>query len=164
MTKDKALKMAIKALLTGHHHIDLCNEAINACKEALEQPVCNPHPKAPHGFNRDASHSANRYVCECEEWQVEQPAQEPVAWYWDNFRDGKPHADVKRGSPKLDGMFGTPIPLYTHPHQWQGLTDDEIGEMYDEAWMKYKGDTINVRLDKEFARAIEQTLRSKNHE
>jgi hypothetical protein len=35
MTKDEALKMAIKALLTGHHHIDLCNEAIKACKEAL---------------------------------------------------------------------------------------------------------------------------------
>lgn len=32
----EALKMAIKALLTGHHHKDLCDEALNACKEALE--------------------------------------------------------------------------------------------------------------------------------
>lgn len=30
---------------------------------------CNPHPKAPHGFNRNASHSAHRYVCECESWE-----------------------------------------------------------------------------------------------
>lgn len=33
----EALKMAIKALLTGHHHKDLCEEAINACKEALAE-------------------------------------------------------------------------------------------------------------------------------
>ena len=29
---------------------------------------CNPHPNAPHGYLRDASHDANRYVCECEWW------------------------------------------------------------------------------------------------
>lgn len=29
---------------------------------------CNPHPNAPHGFLRQASHSAGRYVCECEWW------------------------------------------------------------------------------------------------
>ena len=29
---------------------------------------CNPHPDAPHSFMRDASHSADRYVCECESW------------------------------------------------------------------------------------------------
>ena len=38
----EALKMAIKALLTGHHHTDLCNEAVNACKEALEQLAQEP--------------------------------------------------------------------------------------------------------------------------
>jgi hypothetical protein len=83
VSKNEALKMAIEALedadtiITQRCRIvlDAIQPAINACKEALEQPVCNPHPKAPHGFNRDASHSANRYVCECEGWQVEQPAQ-----------------------------------------------------------------------------------------
>lgn len=35
-----------------------------------EQPNnCNPHPDAPHGFDRNASHNADRYVCECEGWQ-----------------------------------------------------------------------------------------------
>lgn len=29
---------------------------------------CNPHPHAPHGFMRDESHNAGRYVCECEFW------------------------------------------------------------------------------------------------
>jgi hypothetical protein len=35
MTKDEALKMAIEALLTGNQYAD----AINACKEVLEQPA-----------------------------------------------------------------------------------------------------------------------------
>ena len=30
---------------------------------------CNPHPDAPHGFMRDASHNEGRYVCECEFWE-----------------------------------------------------------------------------------------------
>jgi len=39
---------------------------------------CNEHPDAPHGFLRDASHNADRYVCECEGWQ---PADDAgAAW------------------------------------------------------------------------------------
>jgi DNA-binding ferritin-like protein len=45
-------------------------QAITAIKQARSAPVCNPHPKAPHGFNRSASHSADRYVCECEGWDA----------------------------------------------------------------------------------------------
>ena len=33
-----------------------------------QHPKCNPHSKAPHGFAREASHQAGRYVCECESW------------------------------------------------------------------------------------------------
>ena len=29
---------------------------------------CKDHPNAPHGFLRQASHDAGRYVCECEWW------------------------------------------------------------------------------------------------
>ena len=36
--------------------------------EANTEKECNPHPNAPHGFLRQASHAANRYVCECEWW------------------------------------------------------------------------------------------------
>jgi hypothetical protein len=36
--------------------------------EANTEKGCNPHPNAPHGFLRQASHAANRYVCECEWW------------------------------------------------------------------------------------------------
>jgi hypothetical protein len=34
----------------------------------MVEKECNPHPMAPHGFLRQASHSAGRYVCECEYW------------------------------------------------------------------------------------------------
>ena len=34
-----------------------------------ETVECNPHPDAPHGFDRDSSHNMNRYVCECESWE-----------------------------------------------------------------------------------------------
>jgi hypothetical protein len=30
---------------------------------------CKDHPEAPHGFDRDASHAAGEYVCECESWE-----------------------------------------------------------------------------------------------
>jgi hypothetical protein len=42
-------------------------------------------------------------------------------------------------------------PLYTHPHQWQGLTDDEISQLF----------VGHTAID--FARAIEQALKDKNH-
>ncbi len=35
-----------------------------------QQPKCNPHSKAPHGFAREASHQAGRYVCDCEGWDA----------------------------------------------------------------------------------------------
>ena len=30
---------------------------------------CKTHPDAPHGFDRNASLSEDRYVCECEYWE-----------------------------------------------------------------------------------------------
>lgn len=31
--------------------------------------ACSNDPRAPHGFDRIASHNTGRYVCECEAWQ-----------------------------------------------------------------------------------------------
>ena len=33
-----------------------------------EECKCSTDPRAPHGFARDASHSAGYYVCECHGW------------------------------------------------------------------------------------------------
>jgi len=46
----------------------ICGSHAMAYPKPVQEPSCNPHPNAPHGFNRNASHSANRYVCECEGW------------------------------------------------------------------------------------------------
>jgi hypothetical protein len=136
VSKDTALKMAIKALLTGHHHIDLCNEAINACKEALEQP------------NRFEGYTTI-------EIGHKKIAQEPVAWIkqWENMF-GK-HKDIV--FIKTDEYS----PLYTHPHQWQGLTDDEINEIVrnvSDDMYPWKGNMLIGKI----IRAIEQELKTKN--
>lgn len=35
-----------------------------------EQKIsCKTDPRAPHGFDRSASHTEDRYVCECESWE-----------------------------------------------------------------------------------------------
>jgi len=73
---------------------------------------------------------------------LEQPTQEPVgavqegivSWYV---------------APPKNGTL-----LYTHPHQWQGLTDDEIKQI----WLKL----LQFPNHFDISRAIEQALRSKN--
>jgi hypothetical protein len=35
----------------------------------MQDKPCKDHPDAPHGFDRNASHNADRYVCECESWE-----------------------------------------------------------------------------------------------
>jgi hypothetical protein len=37
--------------------------------EVTGEVPCKTHPDAPHGFDRNASLSENRYVCECENWE-----------------------------------------------------------------------------------------------
>ena len=36
--------------------------------EVVKPGECSNHPDAPHGFDRSASHSNDRYTCDCEGW------------------------------------------------------------------------------------------------
>ena len=58
---------------------DLLTKAMNQAQQVASPDVggkpCNPHPDAPHGFSRNASHSAGRYVCDCEGWIPEWSAE-----------------------------------------------------------------------------------------
>ena len=64
-----------------------------------ETPPCKTDPRAPHGFDRNASHSADRYVCECEGW-------EPPKKEWVGLTD----EEIK----EIVGPWGpTPIKGYT---------------------------------------------------
>jgi len=115
VSKNTTLKMAIEALEFFQQHSefwkDTADEAINACKEALEQP-----------------------------------AQEIVRKVFDidNF-----HPSV------LDKI------KFTSPHQWQGLTDDEIDSLFAKDGLDSKGKNLQ-QLTIEFTHAIEQALRNKN--
>lgn len=86
---------------------------------------------------------------------LEQPEQEPVAWMV-YTEDGK-SAYVTDNPHDLVGAYKA-FSLYTHPprREWRGLTDEEIYPLYSEP----SSDAEMV----EFARAIEATLKEKNHE
>ena len=70
---------------------------------------------------------------------LEQPAQEPYGWYDNHDIHTEKQSDES-------------IALYTHPHQWQGLTDDEI-----DAIIKEKDGVFGAVV-----RGIEQELKTKN--
>ena len=123
---------------------------------------CSEHPDAPHGFMRDASHSAGRYVCECEGWE---PNQEPVAWITNG---GKGELWWHQSSKfdeegNLIGPNPDDIPLYTAPlkKEWVGLTDKEIQDL---GYLSEKFDASNSEwFDRwGFAQAIEAKLKEKN--
>jgi hypothetical protein len=75
------------------HAIDISQERVD------ETPECKTDPRAPHGFDRNASHSADRYVCECESW-------EPPKKEWVSLTD----EEIK----EIVGPWGeTPVKGYT---------------------------------------------------
>jgi hypothetical protein len=124
MSKDEALKMAIEAMETAEiqsEYDGLSNIIFKAIQACKE-------------------------ALEAE--QVRQ-AQKPVA-YW----NGSTSFDYYKYD--ADGFIVSEFeihdwkPLYTNPHQWQGLTDDEILAI-----------PVGSRLST--ARAIEQALKEKNH-
>ena len=125
--------------------VDLAiKEERNAWENKLkeQESKCNPHTKAPHGFNRNASHANDRYTCECEGWDAydagyqagvmagieasmgepEEPEQEPVAWITQGgkgwLRWHKSYDDNKDS-----------VPLYTTPPQRKPLTDKQREEI-----------------------------------
>jgi hypothetical protein len=84
---------------------------------------------------------------------LEQPAQEPV--YFVQHPNGYGWIDVDKNEYNQEKYDEDKWKLYTHPYQWQGLTDDEILQMKDD-W------GIDIDHWNDFARAIEQALREKN--
>jgi len=48
------------------------NKQTTSRSEVTPEVCCKTDPRAPHGFDRNASHNADRYVCECEGWEPPQ--------------------------------------------------------------------------------------------
>jgi hypothetical protein len=53
-------------------HINLAYELGYEAAKREKKVVCKTHPDAPHGFNREASFSLGRYVCDCEGWEEDE--------------------------------------------------------------------------------------------
>jgi hypothetical protein len=81
-----------------------CGGVPNYCTPEVP---CKTDPRAPHGFDRNASHSADRYVCECESW-------EPV----DNVYMSE------------ERVYKSDKSIY----EWVGLTDEELFGLTDEMY------------------------------
>ncbi len=75
----------------------------------MEDNRCKDHPDAPHGFDRNASHSAGRYVCECEFWE--------------------PQGVKIHTGPYGEAWIAQDGPLLATKREWVGLTDDDYEEL-----------------------------------
>jgi hypothetical protein len=77
-----------------------------------ESPACSTHPNAPHGFNRDQSHTLDRYVCDCEGWIS------PEEWA-KRKRSAQSREPTAEQLPKPDGevMGGTARMYYLNDRQ-----------------------------------------------
>ena len=173
--KDEALKMAHKTFMQLNERSPRKNDGsgyfdkeINACKEALEQPA---EPRlvsyAPDGstctlnidgkevyFNREQPEGKEFFERgkEIARWADKQ-AQEPVgvvSWHGGAVMGSIfPSSNMPKDEDKL----------YTHPHQWQGLTDNEklasIRKWAENNTMR--GQELIGLCD-----AIEQALKEKN--
>jgi hypothetical protein len=114
-------------------------QVIRANNKALEQPT--------------VAELNNEYLRDTNVIGLEQPAQEPVAWTTTFDTTNIWESPESPGSPFV-------VPLYTHPHQWQGLTDDEALQIYiDDPAIAGHEDPHLIK----YARAIEQALKEKNH-
>jgi hypothetical protein len=85
--------------------------------------------------------------------------QKPVAWKWKERVNNEFDSWVVTASEPPPYAIER-HPLYTAPRKWQGLTDEEIGSLWDGHVVPVFGKNgINPIV---FARAIEAKLREKN--
>jgi hypothetical protein len=154
----------------------------NWCKESDDGAddggvKCKTHPDAPHGFARNASHNAGRYVCECEHWKENESepykdSESAKALYetWNNqpgyvqWQDGgNSHMQDKARemTSKVALAVATEFGIDIEKGEWVGLTDEEVFAIAKELGLKCSlGGNPNIDID--YARAIEQLLKRKN--
>lgn len=129
-------------------------ESLAELRAALAEPVqdhpCNPHPKAPHGYLRNASHTEDRYICECEYWDPYeagyQAGCEAMLKHSESLEAQNTELDAKlaqieatRAEPAallttwVSETEAVTEPLYKAPPPARRLTDSEISEVWFQA-------------------------------
>ncbi len=120
----------------------------------MAEITCKTHPDAPHGFDRNASHNADRYVCECENWEPK-----PVAHVYRIEPNGRPCV-------AWDDASGIEVgaKLYAAPREWVGLTGDDIHDAFCHAEYDASQDWNDDPEGwcKAFASYVEAKLKEKN--
>jgi hypothetical protein len=137
-------------------------EAAQQALEALEALDAPPSGVVDH-YELDRRKQALRAALA----QQQEQKQEPVAWIQPD------HLQKARQAPFLCRVEPTKrmsdfVPIFTHPprREWQGLTEEEIGDVFQAARNAKLGsanDNSRHRLSVvEIARAIEQALKERN--
>jgi hypothetical protein len=156
MTKDEALKMAIEGYQKASEYRELKYyevEALYACKEALEQPA--QEPVALLEALSDLEHQ--QWMKWAKSIIDSEPISEARKQRWLTMMVD--YKDLPDNIQEYDREWARKVmALYTHPHQWVGLTDDEI----DLVWFEVVKENNFEGAGKYFARAIEQALKDKN--
>jgi hypothetical protein len=136
MDKNEALKMAIEGLEQLLLFLYQEEETALYCNKFYEIQTAKKNIE-----------ECNKKINACKE-ALEQPAQEPTAYIKNIGNEGI----ISFAGIHDEGAY----PVYTHPHQWQGLTDDEIARLVLINEVDKSGDTG-------FARLIGHALKEKNH-
>jgi len=182
-TKDEALKMAIEALDEYPVSTGKLRIALEACKEALEVADRPEQPAQEYvildgiKYKKPYTHPAPQPAQEPVAWIVKEhlnnpisavvrtkrPANEcitPLYLHQDgNYIDDEKILDIAadhdcwQGSDTIE--FVRDILKHTHPHQWQGLTDDEIEKVFE----SIETSTTHRKI----YHAIEAKLKEKNN-
>jgi hypothetical protein len=123
------------------------DEALKMAIEALE--TCETYNSYEQSFETilvEKAINACKEAINIANCDLKQPAQEPVGEYQ---IDGsvKWYADVMPYKAKL----------YTHPNQWQGLTDDDLTKICEKYWDSENGHSI-----KDIILMVQQALKEKN--
>ena len=147
MTNIDTMKLALDALETldcgdsykTHNAATALRQAISEAEQA--EGKCNPHPDAPHGFDRNASHNMGRYVCDCEGWSPDDMAyqpgglsmdQEPAAWVGE-------FAEPKENLPEGTPLYTAPPKaengcVYCNHPLYAGIKCNNCGKAGQEPW------------------------------
>lgn len=157
MTKDEALRMAIEAMeLHGNQYPHMVKgyilDAIQACKEALEQPA--QEPVALLEALSDLEHQ--QWMKWAQSIIDNEPISEARKKRWLTMMID--YKDLPDNIQEYDREWARKVMAITHPAppscEWVGLSDEEIDAIFP------LGDDVDV-ID--VARGIEAKLREKNN-
>ena len=173
MTKDEALKLAIEALKDANYVVfqewsinGEYDEAIKACKEALEDPL-----------TRDWKNTIDERIARDSEFKeaLEQPTDnEQYKAFIDEVKYGQSFM-VDGKHLQIESVYEQPITQESRGclacvtcgelvTEWQGLSDDEIATIIDAELRDWEGSEAKYYGDvyAHIAHAIEAKLKEKN--